>query len=264
MTIITSDRHRPEIVLTIKGEYTRTCYAVPDELTFGQIAGNKEVAHEALVLCNSPKQQLEILGHQMSDTSLQKFFRVDTEPLGADELRKHKGATSGQVVRVTIKPGLPLGRFQQRILLTTNLDMSHEIDLPVFGSVGEVSIVAPGWSSETGILEIGAVDGSVATERKLIVLARGESAKEMKFKVVSVEPDFLKVKLGKTTVAEGGDLSQTELLIEIPDRKSIGKKAMVNYMGGDKGKLGEILVETRSPELHSVRILVRFAVAGGN
>ena len=86
----------------------------------------------------------------------------------------------------------------------------------------------------------------------------------MKFKVASVEPDFLKVKLGKTTVADTGTLSQTELLIEIPASKTLGKKAPVDYMGGENGKLGEILLETIQPQVHALRIRVRFAVTGGN
>ena len=263
VTIITSDRLRPEITFTIKGEFTRSCFAEPDELTFGQIAGNEPVTHETRILCTLPNHQIEIMGHQFSDPSLEKFFQVDSVPLGADELRKHKGATSGLVVRVTVKPGLPLGRFQQRILLSTSVATAPEIDLPLFGTVGAVSIVGAGWSSETGVLDIGVLDGRSVTQRKLIVLARGSNAKEMKFKVVSVEPDFLKVNLGKTTVAESGELSQTELLIEIPESKILAKKMPVDYLGGDNGKLGEVLLETRSPELHSVRIRIRFAVVGG-
>ena len=50
--------------------------------------------------------------------------------------------------------------------------------------------------------------------------------------------------LGKTTVAETGELSQTELLIEIPESKILAKKMPVNYLGGENGKLGEILLET--------------------
>ncbi len=75
-------------------------------------------------------------------------------------------------------------------------------------------------------------------------------------------PGFLKVKLGETTV-EDSELSKTELLIEIPDSKALGKKAPASYMGGENGKLGEILLETTRPPLHSLRIRVRFAVPGG-
>ncbi len=263
VTVNASDPLRPEVTLTIKGDFAYSVYTDPDELTFGQIAGNEPVTHEARILCNLPNQHIKIDGYQMSDPDLEKYFHVENMPLDANELRKHKGATSGVLVRVTAKPGLPLGRFQQRILLNTNLSLVPEVDLPLFGAVGPVSIFGPGWSSDTGVLEIGTVDGRSATQRRLVVLARGPKAKEMKFKVASVEPDFLKVKLGKTTVADTGTLSQ-EVLIEIPDSKTLGKKAPVAYMGGENGKLGEILLETIQPQVHALRIRVRFAVTGGN
>jgi hypothetical protein len=259
VTVETSDPLRREVTLTIKGEYTRSVYADPEELTFGQISGTAPVTQEARILCTLPNQQIKIKGYQMSDPTLEKFFQVDNEPLGADELRKHQGITSGVLVRVTVKPGLPLGRFQQRILLDTNLTTASEIDLPLFGTVGTISLVGPGWHSETNVLDIGAVDGHKVTQRRLVVLGRGPNAKEMKLKIASVEPDFLKVKLGKTTVEDTGDLSQTELLIEIPERK-----VLADYMGGKNGKFGEILLEAIQPEVHALRIRVRFAVVGGN
>src|SRR5271157_536942 len=155
VTIVSSDPLRPEITFTIKGVYTTSVYADPDELTFGQIAGDESVTHEVRILCNLPSQQIKIQGHQLSDPSLEKFFQVDCLPLIADDLRNFKGATSGVLVRVTVKPGLPLGSFQQRILLSTNVKSAPEIDLPLFGSVGKVTLVGAGWSSETGILDIG-------------------------------------------------------------------------------------------------------------
>ncbi len=264
VSIVTNDPLRPEVTLTIKGEYFRSVYADPKELTFGQIAGNEPVTRETRIFCNLPDRQIKIQGHQMSDPSLERFFQVDDVPLGADELRRYQGVTSGVLVRVTVKPGLPQGRFQQRILLSTNLAEYSEVDLPLFGTVGEVSLVGPGWSSETGVLDIGPVDDRSITQRKLVVLVQGPHAWEMKFKITSVEPDFLKVTLGKTTVADTGTLSQTELLLEIPAGKTLGKKVAVNYMGGENGKFGEIILETTRPRVYSLRIRVRFVVVHGS
>ena len=157
-------------------------------------------------------------------------------PLAADELRKHKGVTSGVLVRVTVKPGLPLGRFQQRILLSTNLTAAPEVDLPLFGTVGEVSLVGPGWSSETGVLDIGAVDGRSVTQRRLVVLARGPNAKEMKFRVASVEPDFLKVKLGKTTVADTGDAFTNRIVDRNPRKQDPRKESAGQLHGREERK----------------------------
>ena len=49
-------------------------------------------------------------------------------------------------------------------------------------------------------------------------------------------PTSLKVKLGKTTVDETGQLSQTELLIEIPESKTLGKKVAGQLLGRGKRK----------------------------
>ncbi len=173
VTVLTSDPMHSEVTFTIRGEYTQAVYVDPDEISFNQVSATDPVYQEARIFCNLPKQKIEIKGHELSDPSLQKFFRVDCSPLGIDELRRKEGATSGVLVRVTVKPGLPLGRFQERILLSTNLEKYSQVELPVFGSVGEITLVGAGWSSETGILDLGSVDPQKGIERELIVL-RGE------------------------------------------------------------------------------------------
>ena len=198
-----------EVTFTIRGEYTQAVYVDPDEISFNQVSATDPVYQEARIFCNLPKQKIEIKGHELSDPSLQKFFRVDCSPLGIDDLRRKEGATSGVLVRVTVKPGLPLGRFQERILLSTNLEKYSQVELPVFGSVGEITLVGAGWSSETGILgpRLGRSPkgNRTGTHRP----ARGKDAKDMTLKVAGVEPNFSKAKLGKTTIYDGGQLTKT-------------------------------------------------------
>lgn len=257
VTVLTSDPARPEIVFSVKGECTRSVYAEPDELAFGQISGTEPASREVRILSRLPDRPVKIESHSMSDAGSESYFQVDEEPLSPEELHKHKGVASGVLVRITIKPGLPLGSFQQRITLSTNDRADRDVVVPVFGSVGEISIVGPGWSSERGLLDIGSVDGRNDTRRRLILLVRGSNAKEMRFKVTRVEPDFLKVTLGKTAVADSGVVSQTDLLVEIPARKLPAK-----FTGADNGKLGEILLEATHSHVRSLRIRVRFAVVG--
>ena len=219
---------------------------------------------ETRIFCNLPSQQIKIQGYQMSDPDLKKFFQVELVGLSAEQVRKQKGATSGVLVRVKVKPGLPLGRFQQRILLSTNLNKYPEVDIPLFGSVGEITLVGLGWNSETGTLDIGAADSHGMIQRRLVVLARGPEAKEIKFKVASVEPGFMKVNLGKTTAMDGGALSQTELLIEIPPSEVSKIQSPPHPTVAENGRLGEILLETTYPSVRSLRIRVRIAAAGGS
>ncbi len=85
----------------------------------------------------------------------------------------------------------------------------------------------------------------------------------MTLKVASVEPDFLKAKLGKTTIYDGGQLTKTGLSIEIPAGEFQKKAAAKSTVEGS-GKSGEIILETAQPPIHSLRIRIRFSLQGGN
>ena len=140
--------------------------------------------------------------------------------------------------------------------MRTNLPAVPEVDLPVFGSIGkDVSIVGPGWDDDLGRLNIGPVKLRTAVRRRLLVFARGADAKDVRYNVVHVEPEFLKVQLGDSTLSEGGKLSQTTLTIEIPERN-----APASYLGDGQGKPGEILIDTTNPLVHQLRLQVRFAI----
>jgi hypothetical protein len=89
------------------------------------------------------------------------------------------------------------------------------------------------------------------------LIVRGSLGKEVKFKVIGIEPGFLQVTLGETTPIGSGAATQTPLTIQIPEGSPPG-----NHMGSDQGKLGEIILETGHPQTPQLHILVRFAVEG--
>ena len=178
VTINTNDPNRREVMLTISGKYTEQLHVKPDELDFGQLVGNKPVTQEARILCNLPNHPLEVTGHEFMDGNLARFFAVETRPLAKDELPPGGRESSGALIKVTVKPGLPPGRFQQRILLKSNLLSMPEIELPVFGSMGkEVSVVGSGWDDDIGVLTIGPIKAGTPVQRQLVLFARGLNAK---------------------------------------------------------------------------------------
>ncbi len=261
VTINTNDSSHREVVLTIRGEFTQQLRVDPEEINFGQIVGNQPVTHEARILCNLTNHALEITGHDFSDRDLAKFFDVQTRPLTREDLSQPTRATSGALIKVTAKPGLPPGRFQQKIVLKTNVESMPEVELPVFGSMGkDVSIAGSGWDDDIGVLTIGPVKAGTAVQRQLLLFARGADAKNIRYNVVHVVPEFLKVTLGETTVLADGKLAKTPLTIDIPARST-----QASYMdaGTDGGKAGEITIDTTSADVHQVRIRVRFAIEGG-
>jgi hypothetical protein len=259
VTIKTDDPKRPEVVLSITGTFSEVVRVDPAELNFGQLVGSGPFTGEAHILCNLPNRPLEIAGFEFVKEDLAEFFDVKTRPMTVDELVEQRHFGSGILVTVTAKPGLPQGRFLQRILLRTNLPHPQdEVELDVTGLVGkEVSVVGNGWDEDIGVLNLGRVKVGTGVQRQLFLVAHGTDARKIRYNVVHVEPDFLKVKLGEPDVSEGGKLSRTRLTIEVP---AVDKPA--SYLDDGHGKAGEIDIDTTSTEVHQVKMRVRFAVEG--
>jgi hypothetical protein len=259
VTINTNDPNRREVILTISGEYTEPVHLDADELNFGQIVGDEPVMREARIFSKLSNLSQRILGQKFTEPDLAKFFQVDIRPLTTGEMKNAHGMASGVAVKVTVKPGLPPGTFGQTILMQTNIAVMPELRLLLSGSMGkDVSIAGNGWDDELGVLRIGPVKTGTAIQRQLQILARGASAKNVRYNVVHVEPDFLKVKLGEPELLAGSRLSRTMLTIEIPARTAAAK-----YMGDNGDKPAEIDIDTTSPEVHQLRIRVRFTVEDG-
>jgi hypothetical protein len=259
VTINTNDPNRREVILTISGEYTEPVHFEADELNFGQIVGNEPVTREVRIFSKLSNLSQRILSHKFTEPDIAKFFHVDFRPLTSDELQNAHGMAGGVALKVTVKPGLPPGSFTQTILMQTNIAVMPELRLVLSGSMGkDVSIVGNGWDDQLGVLRIGPVKAGAPVQRQLQLLARGSNAKSVRYNVVHVEPDFFKVKLGEPELLEESRLSRTMLTIEIPARTSPAK-----YMGDDGDKPAEIDIDTTSPEVHQLRIRVRFAVEEG-
>jgi hypothetical protein len=253
----TNDPFQPQFTLAITGKITAKFWISPAELLFNQISADQPATRQARLLCYQD-QSWEVLEHQWENAQTAEYFQFALQPLTAAQLREEPAAKSGYLVTVTVKPGLPSGAFQQKIRLKTNLPFRPEITIPIYGSLaGEISVVGPGWDAERGVLNLGIVNPQQGIKRRLLLIVRGASRKEVKFKPLENPALPIKVSLGKTTEINNGLLTQTPLLIEIPK----GSRP-ANHLGNKPSDWGEITIETTHPELSKVRVLVQFAVEG--
>ena len=256
-TIFTNDPARPRVTLTVSGRITAAVRVVPQELVFSSVSAGQSATAEAELFCYL-QDPLEILGFKLADTSTAEQFEVAFEPLSADRLAEDPDAHSGQLVKVILKPGLPQGPFQQKILIRTNLEASPAVVLPIEGVISsEIAVVGRGYDQETGVLTLGTVDGQTGVQRRLMLIVRGPYRKEVKFQPAKITPDSLKVEFGKATQINNDTVMQVPMTIRIPP--GTGPAA---HLGSKQGKLGEILLETNHPRCPQLRILVRFAVEG--
>jgi hypothetical protein len=258
VSIHTNDPERPDVTLTVAGEVTVGLRADPPELVFSGLGLGEAGGGQARVWCNLPGRPLAITGFTLSDKPAAGFFQVAWEALPEAAVRQEKGAKSGVLLRVAVKPGLPQGPFQQTISLETNQPSHPELTVVVKGEVeSDISVAGPNWSSQLGLLDIGTVSSQTGTQRRLLLVVRGANCQKVRFKPVRTVPEFLEVRVGEATVIGDGEAAHTPLFIQIPQ----GCRA-ANYLGSDAAKLGEILLETNHPRVPQVRVLVRFAVEG--
>ncbi len=141
-------------------------------------------------------QPVKITGHDFEDKATAQFYDVKYSQLA--EAQVPKGFKSGWQVLVGVKPGLPFGAIQQKILLRTDLPNAPEQEIHVHGNVTNgVSIFGPGWLAEVGVLRMDVIKRRVGIKRDVKSLISGPHRKEASFHVLSVRPDFVKVILGK-------------------------------------------------------------------
>jgi hypothetical protein len=258
--ILTNDPKRPRVELSISCIVTTRFRIVPEEVVLSQVSANetKTVDVKIYALLDD---SVRVVGHEFLAPESARFFELQSEPIPADRL-PDADAKSGCRVRLTLKPGLPLGRIQQTIRLDLQLGESPEIvavEVPIEGSIdSDVSVVGPGWDQRLSRLSIPAVKSAKGATKTLFVLLRGDRRHDVTIKTGKIDPPWLKVTLGEPTeLKSGGDggVTQIPLTIEIPPGIP-----PVNHMGTDQGKYAEVVLETTHPQVTAIRMNLRFVI----
>jgi hypothetical protein len=256
-TVNTNDPAHPQISFSIFGKVTFSHKVVPDSVVFTDAAANQPHTAEVKIYSYRPGK-LELVGApQFSNSELADKIEVRTEPMSEEMLHEEADAQSGLLVTITVKPGLPLGPFRQKIDLRLNLDDNPVSTITVEGNVISDIVVVGGryWDKDNDMLRFDTLNAREGASTKLFILASGPYRDQVKPKLKSVSPEFLKVTVGEPAAIEGSQQVRIALTVEIPPDAPGG-----NHMGGKGGKLGEIVLETGHPEATTMKIPVRFAI----
>jgi hypothetical protein len=253
--INTNDPDRRSVMLTIEGRVAQSFKAIPSDLSFSRVSANESKTIEMRLLGFTSKP-IEVLKHEFLDQESANSFEAAVASLPASESEK-EGATSGLRIAITVKPGLPLGPIRQTIRLETNLPRNSVIEVPITGTVvSDVEIFSPtGWNSDLNLLTIGPVKSKVGATKKLWIFARGPHREDVQVKAVKIDPDLLKVTIGKPAASGDAPVMKIPLTIEVPK----GAPA-VNFLGTEANKAAEIELETTHPDAKQIKLYVRFAV----
>ncbi len=252
--IETNDPARTQLTFTISGDVTSSIRLEPDSIIFTAISVNKSQTIQANIYSYRPGQ-LKVLNYEFMETATADKFEFRSEPMPAKTVAEEKDAQSGVVLYVTVKPGLPLGSFRQKIKINLNLN-NNSVELPIEGNtVSDVVVAGSNWDDERSLLTLGTVSRSEGAKAELFILAHGSHRNQLHPTVKEVTPDVLKVHFDQPSVGPNESSIRLPFTVEIPP----GTPPML-HLGGQEGKIGEILIDSGDPDAKTIKVRVRFAV----
>jgi hypothetical protein len=253
-TIHTTDPRQPEIELTIDGEIVNASGVQPPDFAFDKVAVGETKSAEVYVMAML-QDELSVSSAELTDEETRDKFDVKIEHVERDKLPE-KNARDGVRITLTAKPGLPIGRFNQYVTLTTNLKDSEKVHIPVLGRVvGDISVRGgTNWLEDQGVLNLGRVLAAQGKKVRLNLAVRGENADTVKFDVGSLDPPELKVTFGQPRRVKP-TLVYVPMEVEVP----AGTPPMAR-LGTAQGEEGKIVLTTTHPTMKELTMGVRFAV----
>ena len=86
---------------------TSSFRSIPEELTLGTFSAGDSKSGEVKIV-SAVSDNLEIVSHSFLDEETAEYYSVETSQLDAEGLAGTE-AKSGSLVKVSVRPGLPLG-----------------------------------------------------------------------------------------------------------------------------------------------------------
>jgi len=252
--ILTNDRNRPRVVLSIHGKVIRPVMAIPENFALGSVQpGEVKSAYvDVYTVRDEPLEGLEakVLGKDAAEQ-----FTLEVAPLPRDQYVK-PNAKSAVRVTLTTKSTLPPGQIRQTIRLVHGLEDVGPLEVSVTGRVaGNLTIVGAGWDDEAQELALPDVNSEAGLQRRLNLFVRGSDPQTLKWEILSTSPEFVAAHLSETEAISGGRSTRTGLSIEIPAGQVPG-----NYRGDDGGPVGFVKLKSSDPTVGELLIPLKFAI----
>ncbi len=200
-TIGTNDTSRPSFTLAVAGKVFPPVIVMPPQMiTFGAIS-NEDTYHQRVAVFSQDRPDMKITDVA---TSRPAFFATKVVPLTADDCKQLK-TKSGYKLDLEIKPGMPLGQFQEELVIKTDHPKRGEVKVSISGNVNGSITVVP------------------ERLRMPNVLARAGGSQDVMLMVRGGKPTLFEV-VRKPARARGGDRAQHRYTLDertIPrDRQS--------------------------------------------
>jgi hypothetical protein len=182
----------------------------PNRLSFGQVKKGGEAVRYA-ALAGSDRDSAKITSVESNN----QHIKVDTNPKGFENDPQKQ-------IKVSLRPGMKIGRFNERVILHTDHKELKDLTLYVMGEIVGNIVVTPNF------LHFGMFEQGKSVERIITVRAAADNS----FKVLDIKSTVPDVVTGLETVQAGkeyriratlkesftGDVLRGQLLIKTTDK----------------------------------------------
>ena len=251
-TLHTSDPRRREIHLSVHGRVIDTVRPESFDIHFSNASSN-EAAKATVKIFAYRGNELIVQKHELLSADQAGWFNVSFEPLSADEVSKQPDAKAGVLMTVELKSGLPIGRIDQQIRLTTNQNPDAPVTIRVYGDVAsDVSLIGPGHPEQL-LIELPTISRDQGTRQTVHLMIKGPYRDQTELKIASVEPaDEFTATLGEPN-RDNPKRVRYPLTIEVPpNARPVSRNSA--------GAFAQIRLTTTHPELKELTIRVRYVV----
>jgi hypothetical protein len=252
-TVITNDPIHSKVELQVDGRVTEATGVVPDSFMFDKVTAGQSKSAEVYVMAFA-QDTLEVGEPVLTNAETQNFFDVRIERVERSAL-PNPDANQGVKITVTVKPGLPLGHFDQWLRLKTNIKDATKLEIPLIGRVvGNISVYGRMWNEEQGVLRLGTVSSETGASADLNIVVRGEGADATALSIKSCDPPELVAELGEPKRLSP-TLVHVPLVVQVPP----GTPPMA-HLETEQSEAGKIVLKVTSKDATEMVLHVRFAV----
>jgi hypothetical protein len=239
--LTTNDPAHASVSVTVHGKVYPPMTVVPGETIAFNSISNEETQKARIAIFSMDRPETKLTKFK---TSRPEWLVARSEPLTSKDCEQLKtpsgnsGPKAGHSVIVEIKPGMPLGRFQEELVIETDHPLKSDLKITITGNmIGPISVIPDR-------VRMSSVSSNKGASLDLTLLVRGGAP--TKFEVLS-HPEKLDVKVTPD---------------ETPTQHGRYKMTVTVAPGTSAGPVkGEIVLKTDNPKATELTIPVTVLIS---
>jgi hypothetical protein len=226
-TIGTNDPGRPSFKIGVKGKVFPPVVIFPPEMITLNGISNEEVSHARVAVYSMDRPETKIT---KLSTSRPAFIIATQHAMKDTDLMQLK-IKNGYRVEIEVRPGMPLGAFQDELIIETDHPKRPVTKVSIAGrTTGPISVVPPQ-------LRMSSVNGTQGATQDLTMLVRG--ARPTKFEIAR-KPS--KVDIQITPNDTDSQKGRYRLKVTVPPGTAAGHIEEEIILKTDHPKAGEVKI----------------------